>query len=175
MPEPLAFFLTWPTYGTWLPGDERGWNQRGRGPQPPDPIRKMEAQARMTEHACILDEEQRRLVEATIAEHCKLRGWELHAVNCRSNHVHVVVTADRDPRTVRNQLKAWCSRRLKELEERRRADPSLAPRAGGLRQHWWTERGSHRYLGDNDSLEAAIHCQRRTMKRAPDVRGIHFS
>ncbi len=22
MPEPLAFFLTWPTYGTWLPGDE---------------------------------------------------------------------------------------------------------------------------------------------------------
>ncbi len=24
MPEPLAYFLTWPTYGTWLPGDERG-------------------------------------------------------------------------------------------------------------------------------------------------------
>ncbi|MCA9109357.1 MAG: hypothetical protein KDA52_05390 [Planctomycetaceae bacterium] len=25
MSEPLAFFLTWTTYGTWLPGDERGW------------------------------------------------------------------------------------------------------------------------------------------------------
>ena len=25
LPEPLAYFLTWPTYGTWLPGDERGW------------------------------------------------------------------------------------------------------------------------------------------------------
>jgi hypothetical protein len=23
-PEPLAYFLTWSTYGTWLPGDERG-------------------------------------------------------------------------------------------------------------------------------------------------------
>ena len=23
LPEPLAYFLTWPTYGTWLPGDER--------------------------------------------------------------------------------------------------------------------------------------------------------
>ena len=22
LPEPLAYFLTWPTYGTWLPGDE---------------------------------------------------------------------------------------------------------------------------------------------------------
>jgi hypothetical protein len=26
-PEPLAPFLTWPTYGTWLPGHERGWVQ----------------------------------------------------------------------------------------------------------------------------------------------------
>ena len=23
-PEPLAYLLTWTTYGTWLPGDERG-------------------------------------------------------------------------------------------------------------------------------------------------------
>jgi hypothetical protein len=22
--DPLAYFLTWTTYGTWLPGDERG-------------------------------------------------------------------------------------------------------------------------------------------------------
>jgi hypothetical protein len=40
MPEALAYFLTWTTYGTWLPGDERGWVQysypipswRGRPP-----------------------------------------------------------------------------------------------------------------------------------------------
>ncbi len=25
MRDPIAFFITWPTYGTWLPGDERGW------------------------------------------------------------------------------------------------------------------------------------------------------
>jgi hypothetical protein len=25
MNEPLAYYLTWTTYGTWLPGDERGW------------------------------------------------------------------------------------------------------------------------------------------------------
>ena len=22
--EPIAYFITWTTYGTWLPGDERG-------------------------------------------------------------------------------------------------------------------------------------------------------
>ena len=39
MPEPLAFFLTWPTYGTWLPGDERGWVKYGQGWPLPDPMR----------------------------------------------------------------------------------------------------------------------------------------
>src|SRR5436305_385128 len=114
MPDPLAYFLTWPTYGTWLPGDERGWVQHGKGWQLPDAIREHEAKAQMTEDACILDEEQRRLVEQTIADHCRVRGWALHAVNCRTNHIHVAVTADRDPDTVCAQLKAWCTRRLKE-------------------------------------------------------------
>jgi len=55
MPEPLAYFFTWPTYWTWLPGDERGWVEYGTGWQLPNPIRKREAKARMTEDACILD------------------------------------------------------------------------------------------------------------------------
>ena len=174
MPDPLAFFLTWPTYGTWLPGDERGWVQHGKGFQLPDPIRKLEAEARMTEDACILDEEQRRLVEKTIVDHCRIRGWELHAVNCRPNHLHVVVTANQDPDEVRGQFKAWCTRKLKELEQARRGgtgehSPSLARRVSvssilearrvsvpHIRQNWWGERGSRRYLGDEESLEAAI-------------------
>ena len=67
LPEPLAYFLTWPTYGTWLPGDERGWVEYRHGWQLPDPARKREAQARLTEDACLLDQDQRRLVELTIA------------------------------------------------------------------------------------------------------------
>lgn len=62
LPEPLAYFLTWPTYGIWLPGDERGWVERRKGWQLPDPIVKQEAEARMTEDACVLDFEQRELV-----------------------------------------------------------------------------------------------------------------
>jgi REP element-mobilizing transposase RayT len=165
MPEPLAYFLTWPTYGTWLPGDERGWVLYGRGSQPPDPIRKLEAEARMTEDTCILDDEQRRLVEDTIADHCRILGWKLHAVNCRSNHLHVVVTAHRHPDEVREQFKAWCTRKLKELERARRNGPgdhghaaSLARRVSEprIREKWWAERGSRRYIGDEESLEAAI-------------------
>ena len=82
----------------------------------------------MTEDACLLVEERRRLVEKkqTVADHCHVRGWALHAVNCRSNHIHVVVTADRDPDTVRDQFKAWCTRRLKELERTRQAESHSA-------------------------------------------------
>ena len=104
LPEPLAYFLTWPTYGTWLPGDERV------GRVPPrlatsDPARKREAQARLTEDACLLDQDQRRLVELTIADHCRVRGWTLYTVNCRSNHVHVIVAGDREPKEIRSSSK----------------------------------------------------------------------
>ena len=106
LPEPLAYFLTWPTYGTWLPGDERGWVEYRHGWQLPDPARKREAQARLTEDACLLDQDQRRLVELTIADHCRVRGWTLYTVNCRSNHVHVIVAGDREPKEIREQFKS---------------------------------------------------------------------
>ena len=148
MPDPLAFFLTWTTYGTWLAGDERGWIERGKGDQLPSAIRKHDAELRMTEDACVLDEEQREVVEKTIEKHCGIRGWQLHAVNCRTNHVHVVVSANRAPEEVREQFMAWCTRKLKELQVARRQEP--------VRENWWTERGSERWIGDEESLEAAI-------------------
>jgi REP element-mobilizing transposase RayT len=111
-------------------------------------IRKLEAEARMTADACRLDEGQRKTVNDTIRKHCEIRGWILHAVNCRTNHLHVVVTANRHPRQVRLQFKAWCTRRLKELDETRGVE---AP----IREEWWAERGSQRYINDEPSLEAA--------------------
>ena len=153
MPDPLGFFLTWATYGTWLPGDERGWVWHGKGFQVPDPIQKLEAEARMTEVACILDPEQRSVVETTIAKHCGIRHWQLHAVNCRTNHLHVVVSAALHPDKIRSELKAWCTRHLKDLDRnRRKAVSDQRP----VRENWWAERGSRRYLGDEKSLEAAI-------------------
>jgi hypothetical protein len=148
MPDSLAFFLTWTTYGTWLPGDERGWVWKGKGFQPADSAKRRLAQRRMTEAECALDEEQRTLVERTIKDHCDIRGWQLHAINCRTRHVHVVVSADREPEDIRDQFKAWCTRKLNELQRSRNAQP---------RDKWWTERGSQRFLGDEESLEAAIH------------------
>ena len=135
----VAIFSTWTTYGTWLPGDERGWFKRSQGVQSADALRTLGAAFRMTHDATTLDAVQRTRVEATIAAHCVFRGWTLHAVNCRSNHVHVVVTAaDRACGVPRVQFKAWCSRKLSE--------------AGPAREDWWSERGWDVYLDDEDSL-----------------------
>ena len=140
----IAYFSTWTTYGTWLPGDLRGWYQRGRGLQEPDALRRLEAMLRMTESAITLDPEQRRLVEDTIAAHCAIRKWDLHSVNCRSNHVHVVVTAPgRAIELPREQFKAWCTRRLKEQAQARSSSP---------RETWWTERGWDEYIDDEECL-----------------------
>ena len=150
MAEPLAYFLTWPTYGTWLPGDQRGWVQYHRGHQLPDPVLEREAQARMEEEACILDRTQRDIVEKTIQDHCEIPQWKLFAVNCRSNHLHVVVGAKVHPDEIRKQLKAWATRHLKAHQK------LTTGHDGNLRTNWWAERGSGRYINDEDSLEAAI-------------------
>jgi REP element-mobilizing transposase RayT len=141
----MGYFLTWVTYGTWLPGDARGWVKYRQGWQLPDPVKEREAKARMIEGACVLTGEQRREVEIQVAETCAHRGWTLHAVNCRTNHLHVVVSADvPNVDKIRIDLKAWTTRMLKQ-------------RYGARRLRWWAERGSIRYLNREDDLEAAIH------------------
>ena len=142
LPEPLASFLTWPTYGTWLPGDEprvgrvpprlatsRSRSQT-RGAGPPDgrclPSRPGPAPARRIDHC-------RSLPGA---------GWTLYTVNCRSNHGHVIVAGDREPKEIREQFKAWCTRRLKALQqERLRPLSAHDSSAAAIRQKWWAERG----------------------------------
>jgi REP element-mobilizing transposase RayT len=131
-------------------GDKRGWTKWHAGVQLPSLRRELEAAARMNEAAVVLNVQQRRLVEETLAEHCALRGWTLHAVNCRTNHVHAVLSASVHPNQIRSQLKAWSARKLSEQAR------SQGDLTGDRHRSWWGERGSRRFLNDEASLEAAI-------------------
>jgi REP element-mobilizing transposase RayT len=164
MPPPLAYFISWTTKGSWPHGDPRGWVMDGNpGIQEPDPQRYEQARRQMNHDEVVLEPEHREIVIRTIEEHCAIRGWTLHVVNARSNHVHVVVTADGyDPETVMEQFKAWCSRRLNEYEAARTescAHASLARRPGTsptrqrgecppAKRKWWTEHGSTKWIND---------------------------
>jgi len=147
----LAYFLTWTCYGTYLPGDSRGWTRWHRGDQLPRPRLEDWTRQQLQESAVFLNDEQRQLVEDVVRQHCECRNWSLHAVNCRSNHCHVVVTAPDHPgEQVREQLKAWATRRLKKHEKTGQSAPHA------IREKWWTSKGSVRSLFDDTSLEAAI-------------------
>ena len=126
MNEPVTYFITWTTYGTWLPGDARGWRKTRVGEQPSQPHLEQWCRNRMTEGAVQLSEEQRERVEAICRKHAKIRGWELHTVSVQSNHVHVAVTADDAPKKVRDQFKANATRVLRE------------PPCGIVKQKIWT-------------------------------------
>jgi REP element-mobilizing transposase RayT len=103
----------------------------------------------MTEDACRLTPDQRERVERQIVETCQYKGWPLHGVNCRSNHVHVVLSSSASPKTIREQLKAWCTRRLNEQQV------DLGTPMQKCRSKWWTERGSIRWVFTEADLSAA--------------------
>lgn len=149
-PEPIAYFITWTTYGSWLPGDDRGWVEKPSRLREPDPAREDYARRMMTESECSLSDEQRRIVEQTVQDHCAIRGWQLHVVNCRTQHVHAVLSAPIEPDQVLQELKTWCTRKLRD-HERARFGRDVA-----RRENWWTENGSKRKIFDDDGLEAAI-------------------
>jgi len=122
------WLLTWTTYGTWLPGDPRGFvsNVRvGPGPEvrhnlPGTPCDKdMPGLARASRAvlkgpSIYLVPAQAEALLAQFLETANYRGWELLAVAVMANHAHLVVgvPGDPDPSDVLGDFKGYGSRAL---------------------------------------------------------------
>ncbi|WP_254510113.1 hypothetical protein [Anatilimnocola floriformis] len=112
--DPIAYFITWSVYGTHLRGDVRGWRERRKGNQLPQPRLAEWHDERLNHAVILLLPEHRQAVEAECRKHSDHRGWHLWAINARTNHVHAVISATQHAgNTVRDQLKANCTRRLR--------------------------------------------------------------
>jgi REP element-mobilizing transposase RayT len=144
-----TYFLTFTTYGTWLTGDERGsverrWTPSETMPVQPDQRRLSRARDRVTSEPLTFNEPMRATVADSIVRVCDFKGWILHGVNVRTNHVHVVLGAYEAPESVMNALKAWATRDL---------------RGAGLvsaDRKVWTRHGSTRYVGDPRDFERIL-------------------
>ena len=145
---PIAYLITIRTYGTWLPGDDRGSIDRYHniygGPRAhPNPILEEQCRAKLKSEPLILDLPKRTAVEDAIVEVCKTREWVLRAINVRTNHGHSVVSIGSiKPSRALNAFKAYGTRKLRER---------------GLWKHEhspWAERGSKRWLW----TEADVAC-----------------
>ena len=144
MKEWSTYFITWTTYGTWLPGDSRGWRKTNEGDQPAQPWLEAWCRDRMSGSAVLLNEAQRGRVEAVCREHARIRGWTLLAVRSRSNHVHLVVTADKGPELVRDQFKANATRVLRQAPDAITGDKT------------WTRGGDCELVVGDESLHRVV-------------------
>ncbi len=150
------WLLTWTTYGTWLPGDRRGFvsnvaDDDGRGVrfnQPGTPYVKDVRPIRSFAIAevgdpVLLTAEQALVTAEQFRETAIYRGWSLLAAAVMRNHVHLVVgvPGDPEPETLLRDFKSYASRKLNEVF--------------GRRDRWWTQSGSKRKLPDITAVNAA--------------------
>ncbi|MBY0262922.1 MAG: transposase [Phycisphaerales bacterium] len=146
--EPLAFFVTFRTYATWLHGDERGSVDRQHNhyqtPFVPPNAQRVENERTLAGPMFELEDRGRAVVDRTIREVCSHSRWSLAALNVRTNHVHAVVSAPVGPERVMTSMKSWSTRRLREagLVE---ADRTL-----------WARHGSTRWIWTARALERAV-------------------
>ncbi|MFL6436541.1 MAG: hypothetical protein ACJ71Q_03095 [Terriglobales bacterium] len=146
---PLAYLITFRSYGTWLHGDERGsvdrfHNQYDSPTFPSNDARQQQSGERLKQSPVTLSAEQCQSVELAIRETCDLRRWPLRALNVRTNHVHAVVSTEGRPELALNALKA---------------NATCQMRKDGQWQHSrspWSDGGSRRYVWTEVGLERAI-------------------
>jgi len=147
---PLAYFISFRSYGTWLHGDERGsidrFNNRYGDPYlPENQLWQRHNRKQLKKDPVILGAKERRSVERAIRETCSIRKWHLQAFNVRTNHVHIVVTANSKPGVVLNAFKANATRQLRTEQ--------LWPHPFSP----WSERGSKVRLWNERSVANAIN------------------
>jgi REP element-mobilizing transposase RayT len=113
-----------------MSADERRW-QRGAQALKSEPV--------------ILDASRRETVEAAVRETCALRGWDLRAINVRTNHVHTVVSIGTTP--PERALNAFKANATRHLRQRGRWNQQHSP---------WVDKGSRRFLWNERSIERAV-------------------
>ncbi len=146
--DAVAYLITFTTYGTWLHGDQRGsvdprhdvYDAPVVGPSA---VLRSHSAQRLSHPKIHLDTSCRGIVQRTIEEVCEYKSWTVHALDVRTNHIHVVVSAPDAPERIMNTLKSWATRRMSE--------------SGAIKKGTkvWTRHGSTRYLWNTRSLRKA--------------------
>jgi REP element-mobilizing transposase RayT len=146
---PLAYLITFRTYGTWLHGDARGsmdreHNAYGTPRLSPNENRRHAEALQLRSALIILNMPQRKAVESAVREVCRWRGYRLLALNARTNHVHSVISAGCKPEPILDALKAYATRKLRRMGL---IGATITP---------WVRHGSTRYLWKERHVEKAM-------------------
>ncbi len=153
-----AVLVTWTTYGTWLPGDQRGFvscvpsaesphpihNRPGESYDADDPQSLASATERLQGTLVYLNRDHAEVALMAIAGVCGRHGIEPLAVAVMANHVHVLCQTERTKGELLKLFKGGVSHALNA-----RFELESAPR-------WFTTGGSVRYSKSRGDLTTAI-------------------
>src|SRR5713226_3432228 len=112
---PVGYLITFRCYGTWLHGDERASVDRyhrayGTPGLQASALRQKHDRELLKQPPVRPISRQREVVKDAIRETCTIRRWQLWTVNVRTNHVHAVISASKQPDAVLSALKANATR-----------------------------------------------------------------
>ena len=157
--KPFAIHITWTCYGTWLPGDERGYvsdtllmgggflpkqNTPGTPCTTDDAYTRQHAHSLQRDPSVYLDVEQALIAAHALVKAARDRNWRIVRGALMCNHIHIVVMdCPDDGPAVRRILKGNSHAALAEHT--------------GRRQRWWTAGGSDRYKHDWQAIENAVN------------------
>ena len=156
------WFVTMTTYGSWLPGDNRGSigifhyqgqnkvekNKFGQPMYDPSDTLRDHAKGQMKGDELRLNLEQARVLLTQFCCTCAFRKWRLLAVAIMANHIHLVVHvhSDPEPETIKRDFKSYASRELNIQWGEPKSET------------WWTSSASARKLETDISVTNAIQC-----------------
>ena len=158
--ESRHWLITSTTYGTWLPGDERGFvsnvrfpdesldrhNQYGLEYDRDHPRLQDLARKRMKGSPIYFSKAHADIVLGQFLETTTVRRWHAHAIAIMNNHFHIFVTAREmiPSKKILQSYKSYASRTFNENYPRPASET------------WWTDSGSRRPVRGEAALAAAI-------------------
>ena len=145
---PYGYLITFRCYGGWLHGRagsvDRFHNIYGTPTLPADKARWRYNRRALKQAPVKLNRQQRDCVAEAISDTCTLRKWTLWISNVRTNHAHVVVTANHPADRVMNAFKANATRHMRQAN------------CWSSNRTPWAYRGSKKRLWDDQDLANAI-------------------
>ena len=141
MRNPIAYMLTWTTYGSWLQGDERGYVKDGvilYGNKALNTANK----ALMQYPEVSLTLVQRQTIENALRKEAELLGQEIYAIAVGKNHIHLAVSSNgMDAGVAVSHYKNAARLKIKD---------------DGFIRRLWTRGFSKRYCFDEYQLQTVI-------------------
>ena len=84
----VGYMVTWTTYGSWLPGDKRGYIENGRILEGNKQIHK--ACEKLQKHPTVkLNQMEKEIVRTAIIKEAERIGQKIETLVVCSNHIHI--------------------------------------------------------------------------------------